>query len=104
MSHGESFMQLFAARLKSGGVFILDEPEAPLSPLHQLALMQMVQAYEESAQFIIATHSPLLMAYPRADLYHLADGRLQPAVWDELEHVRLTRDFLNHPAAFLRRL
>lgn len=87
MSHGESFLTLFSARLKSGGVFVLDEPEAPLSPLRQLALLHMIHdSAGTGSQFIIATHSPLLMAYPGAGLYTLNDGAIVPAKWDELEH------------------
>jgi predicted ATPase len=105
-SHGESFLELFQRRFTPRGLYLLDEPEAPLSPVRQLALLalllEMTSAGE--SQFIIATHSPLLMAYPDAAIYSLDGGAPRRVAWGELEHVALTRDFLNDPGAFLRRL
>jgi predicted ATPase len=105
-SHGESFLQLFQRRFVPRGLYLLDEPEAPLSPVRQLALLallrQMVEAGE--SQFIIATHSPLLMAVPGAAIYSLDGGAPRRIAWDDLEHVAVTRDFLNDPGAFLRHL
>jgi predicted ATPase len=87
------------------GLYLLDEPEAALSPNRQLtfisALKQMIQ---ENAQFMIATHSPLILAFPDAVILHFHAGRIQQVQYDELEHVKLTRDFLNNPEAFLRYL
>lgn len=105
-SHGESFLELFQRRMKPGGLYILDEPEAPLSPLRQLALLAIVQGMVEEGdcQFLIATHSPILMAYPNATILLIEDGDLRSVAWDELEHVRVTRDFLNDPATYLRYL
>jgi predicted ATPase len=104
-SHGESFLLLFQERFIPGGLYLLDEPEAPLSPVRQLALLSILkQMVARQAQFIIATHSPILMAFPGAQILTLDDGRIQPADYEQLEHIRLTRDFLNHPEAFLRRL
>nr|WP_204468605.1 AAA family ATPase [Shouchella xiaoxiensis] len=105
LSHGESFLTLFQARFKKDGLYILDEPEAPLSPLKQLSLISLIkEMLNENGQFIIATHSPILMALPDADIYLIEDGKLQPKAYDELEHVQLTRDFLNDPMRFLRHL
>ncbi|TMW70740.1 AAA family ATPase [Alteribacter natronophilus] len=104
-SHGESFLDLFQARFRPGGLYLLDEPEAPLSPLKQLSLISMINGMtEENGQFIIATHSPILMAVPGADLRVIENGVMKSARYDELEHVRLTRDFLNNPGQFLRHL
>lgn len=104
-SHGESFLDLFRTRFKANGLYILDEPEAPLSPINQLALISLMKdAIEEDAQFIIATHSPILMAFPGAEIYSLEMDNISTVPYDELEHVILTRDFLNNPSSFLRHL
>lgn len=104
-SHGESFLALFKGRLTGEGLYILDEPESALSPLRQLAFMSLVKdATARGAQFLIATHAPMLMAYPGALLYELREGQISLADFHELEHVRLMRDFLDSPEAFLRHL
>ncbi len=105
-SHGESFFAFFRARFTPDGLYLLDEPETPLSPIRQLAFLSLLKEMVESqrAQFIIATHSPILMAYPGAVILNFDQTPVQPVAYDELEHVRLTRDFLNNPQAFLRRL
>jgi len=105
-SHGESFLELLQRRLAPGGLYLLDEPEAPLSPIRQLALLALLQEMvgEGASQFIIATHSPILMALPGATIYSLDGGAPRRVAWNDLEHVSLTRDFLNDPDAFLRRL
>lgn len=105
-SHGEQFLELFAARLGPGGLFLLDEPEAPLSPTRQLTLISMIRqrVQEGGCQFVIATHSPLLMAIPEATIYTFDNGTIEPAAYDTLDHVTITRDFLNDPALFMRHL
>ena len=104
-SHGESFLDFFRTRFKANGLYILDEPEAPLSPINQLALISLMKdAIEEGAQFIIATHSPILMAFPGAEIYSLEMDNISTVSYVELEHVILTRDFLNNPNSFLRHL
>ncbi len=112
-SHGESFLALFRARLAPRGLFLLDEPEAALSPQRQLALLALIKEYVAlGAQFVVATHAPILLAYPGARLYAFEDpggaaaGAAPPraAAYDELEHVRLTRDFLADPERYLRLL
>lgn len=104
-SHGESFLTLFQSRFVPDGLYLLDEPEAALSPTRQLtfiaALKQMI---EENAQFIIATHSPIILAFPDATILNFKDGQIQQVRYDELEHVQLTRQFLNNPESFLRYL
>ncbi len=105
MSHGESFLHLFQERIVPQGLYLLDEPETPLSPLRQLALLsQIKEMVAQDCQFIIATHSPILMAYPEATIYEIVGGELNAVAYEDLEHVRLTRDFLNNPQQFLRHL
>ena len=110
-SHGESFLALFRARLAPGGLFLLDEPEAALSPQRQIALLALMKEYVDlGAQFVVATHAPILLAYPGARLYAFdepdagAGSPPRAAAYGELEHVRLTRDFLADPERFLRHL
>lgn len=104
-SHGESFLHFFVERLVPGGIYFLDEPEAPLSPARQLAFLALLKEMEAAAsQVVMATHSPILLAYPGADILgfdHVPLGRVR---YEDLEHVTLTRDFLRDPEAFLRHL
>lgn len=105
-SHGESFFSFFKARFVPDGLYLLDEPETPLSPLRQLGLLSLLKEMVEkhNAQFVIATHSPILMAYPDATILSFDGGQVKQVAYDELEHVTLTRDFLNNPENFLRHL
>jgi predicted ATPase len=104
-SHGESFLALFQSRFVPDGLYLLDEPEAPLSPIRQLALISAIkEMVTQNGQFVIATHSPILMAYPQATILNFDGGQIHPAHYDDLEHVRLMRDFLQDPEAFLRNL
>jgi predicted ATPase len=104
-SHGESYFKLFRSRFRPGGLYLMDEPEAPLSPTRQLTLIAMLkQMIEQDAQFIIATHSPIILAYPGATIYNFADGRIEHAEYESLEHVSVTRGFLENPDAYLRHL
>jgi predicted ATPase len=104
-SHGQSFLRLFASRFVPGGLYLLDEPEAPLSPQSQLALIAMINdMVTQDAQFVIATHSPILLALPGAVIYSCDRVPIERVPFDELDHVVLTRDFLNDPAKFLRHL
>jgi predicted ATPase len=104
-SHGESFLALFQSRFIPGGLYLLDEPEAALSPQSQLALLSLLgQMLQQSAQFIIATHSPILLAFPGARIYNFDVAPIAAARYDDLEHVTLTRAFLNDPGRFLRHL
>jgi predicted ATPase len=98
-------LKLFQSRFVAGGLYLLDEPEAPLSPQRQLALMSMLkEMIDQEAQFIIATHSPILMAFPGARILSFDDHPVREAHYDDVEHVSLTRAFLNNPQSFLRRL
>jgi predicted ATPase len=104
-SHGESFLALFQSRFVPNGLYLLDEPEAPLSPIRQLAFLSALkQMIAEESQFIIATHSPIIMAFPDAEILSFDGGKIRSVNYDELEHVTLTREFLNDPEAYLRRL
>lgn len=104
-SHGESFLALFQARLRPGGLYFLDEPEAPLSPIHQLALIGLIkEMVKQKAQFIIATHSPILMALPNAEILLLHEAGVKHVNYADVDHVNITRDFLNNPESFLRHL
>ena len=104
-SHGQAFFTLFRSRFVPGGLYVLDEPETPLSPLSQLALLAMLKdMVEQEAQFIIATHSPILLAMPGAAIFDFDRQPVRRASYDDLEHVRLTREFLADPElGFFRR-
>lgn len=104
-SHGEGYLELFQSRFVPGGLYLLDEPEAALSPLRQLGFLSLLkEMVNQDAQFIIATHSPILMAYPNATIFNFDFTPPRETPWDQLEHVLLTRDFLNNPTSFLRHL
>lgn len=95
-SHGESFMTLFQKRFKKG-IYLLDEPEAALSPKKQLTFLARLHQLvtEGEAQFIIATHSPILLSYPSATIYAFDDTGIHITSYEETEHFRVTKDFLN---------
>ena len=104
-SHGESFLALFQSRLRPGGLYLLDEPEAALSPQSQLGLMaMMLDAVADGAQFVVATHAPILLGLPGADILSFDETPPARVPFEELPHVRLTRDFLNDPARYTRHL
>jgi predicted ATPase len=104
-SHGESFMTLVMERFRGHGLYLLDEPEAALSPTRQLALLsRMHQLVGQASQFIICTHSPILMAYPQATIYSLEDKSLQKVAYTDTEHYAVTRQVLNNHEAMLAKL
>jgi predicted ATPase len=104
-SHGESFMALLTERLSRAGLYIFDEPEAALSPSRQMAALARIHALvKKGAQFIIATHSPILMAYPDAQIFSLGGDTIRAVAYDETEHFTVTRDFLNNHKRMLRAL
>ena len=104
-SHGEAFLNFFQERLVPRGLYLMDEPEAALSPQRQLTLLAMMfDLVADGAQFIIATHSPLLLAFSGAKIYSFDDATIAAVPWDRTEHVRLTRDFLADPERYLRNL
>jgi predicted ATPase len=104
-SHGEAFLKVLRRRLVPRGLYFLDEPETPLSPTRVLALIALIsECVANGSQFVIATHSPILLALPSAEILAIENGRIAAAAWDDLEHVRVTRAFLNDPASLLRKL
>jgi predicted ATPase len=104
-SHGESFLSLFKHRFKKG-LFLLDEPEAALSPTRQLSFLSLLHQLVKagSSQFVIATHSPIILSYPDADILEFSQNGLRKVPYEETEHFRITRDFLNARETFLRHL
>ena len=104
-SHGESFLALFKNRFEQG-IYILDEPEAALSPQRQLSLLKIIHdlATPGHAQFLIATHSPILLAYPGAVIFDLDGDTIRPIRYEETKHYLITRDFLNSPERFFKHL
>lgn len=105
-SHGESFLSFFNNRLGDGGFFIFDEPEAALSPQRQLSLMTIIHelCQNTDTQFIIATHSPLLLAYPNATIYSCDSGTLKRVEYTDTEHYQITKSFLDNPSRYLHHL
>ena len=102
-SHGEAFLNLFAQRLVPAGLYLLDEPEAALSPQSQLGLLAMVRdALGAGSQFVIATHSPILMAIPDAVILSFDDPPVRRVSYESLESVALVRAFLQAPERYLR--
>jgi predicted ATPase len=97
-SHGESFLALMNHRFGGQGLYILDEPEAALSPQRQLAVLARIHdLVQDDSQFIIATHSPILMAYPEAIIYACGAAGVVRTSYEETEHYQVTRDFLLNP-------
>lgn len=104
-SHGESFFALFHHRFHGNGMYLLDEPEAALSPKRQTELLKRLhELIAQNSQFIIATHSPIILAYPHATIYHLSDKGYVQMRYEETEHYTLYRDFLNKPDQMLAEL
>jgi predicted ATPase len=104
-SHGESFMALLLDRFTGGGFYVLDEPESALSPTRQLALLvRLHDLVSDGAQFLIATHSPIPLAYPGATIYSLDQDGLRITTYEDTEHYQITRRFLIDPEAMLRNL
>jgi predicted ATPase len=104
-SHGESFFTLLMDRFRGQGLYLLDEPEAALSPTRQMAMIsRMHQLVTDHSQFIIATHSPIIMAYPNAQILWVNEEGIQPVEYTETEHYSVTKDFLNRYERFLKEL
>lgn len=104
-SHGESFLALIQHRFHGRGLYLLDEPEAALSPTRQLTLLaRLHELVRARAQFLIATHSPILLAYPDAAILEFGPHGLQSIQYEDTEHFRVSRDFLNRYPAMLRTL
>lgn len=101
-SHGESFLALVKHRFGGEGVYILDEPEAALSPMRLLTLMCYIKELtDKGSQFIISTHSPSLMAFPGAEVFEITDSAIKSVPYKDTEHYSVTRRFLNDPESIL---
>jgi predicted ATPase len=102
-SHGESFLSLFLHRFEGHGLYILDEPEAALSPTRQMSVLaRMHELVRKNSQFIVATHSPIIMAYPQATIYTLTEDGIIESKYEETEHYRTAREFLNNHGKMLK--
>ena len=103
LSHGESMLSYFAGRYQVRGLYLLDEPEAALSPASQVEFVRLLQQLERtaSAQFIIATHSPILLAYPGAQIFSFDSASIREVAYKETSHYRIYKQFLDNPEAFL---
>lgn len=101
-SHGESFLALIMKRFSGKGLYILDEPEAALSPTRQMSMIaRMHELVESDSQFIVATHSPIIMAYPNAFIYLLGEDGIERVEYTETEHYRVMRDFISNHVRML---
>ena len=104
-SHGESFLALFRNRFHGRGMYLLDEPEAALSPLRQLVFLRRMYDLERSnSQFIIATHSPILLAYPGAQIFRFSEHGIAAVKYEETDHYLITKRFLENPKRMLDEL
>lgn len=103
-SHGESFLSLIQNRFRGNGLYILDEPEAALSPMRQLTLLiEMERLIRDGSQFIIATHSPIILSFPNACIYNIDLG-IETIEYENTEHYTLTKTFLNNHKEFIKKL
>lgn len=104
-SHGESFMALVQNRFRGNGLYILDEPEAALSPLRQMTLLaELNRLVKKDSQFIIATHSPILLALPNSDIFELTMDDIKITEYKKTEHYTLTKQFLDNPEKMIKYL
>lgn len=104
-SHGESFISLIENRFKGNGLYILDEPEAALSPSNQLKFLVLIhELVKNNSQFIIATHSPIIMGYPDSDIYFVGQDSIDKVGYEETAHYQLTKYFLNNRKKMLDEL
>lgn len=104
-SHGESFFAVFANRFRGKGLYILDEPEAALSPTRQMAMISRIhELVRDDSQFIIATHSPIIMAYPNAKILWLSDSGIDTVRYEDTEHYQVSRNFFRQPQKTVDRL
>lgn len=104
-SHGESFLAVLKERLQGGGVYLFDEPEAALSPQRQLSVLTLMhRLVHHQSQLIIATHSPILLAYPHARIYQFTETGIAEVKYTDTEHFQVTKDFLNQHERMLKLL
>jgi len=105
-SHGEAYLKIIQDKVTTPGIYLLDEPEAALSPARQLALIFQIVEHLRSnqSQFIIATHSPIIMSIPNAIIYEVSEDGMNKTALEDTEHYRITKGFLNNPEMYLRHL
>ncbi|MFJ6413859.1 AAA family ATPase [Terribacillus sp. AE2B 122] len=105
-SHGEAFLSLFQNRFGGKAIYLLDEPEAALSPQRQLTFLRIIHDLEKTGevQFIIATHSPILLGYPGAEILHFSEEGIRSVDYEETEHYQITRGFLENREGYLKHL
>src|SRR5690606_14062495 len=105
-SHGESFLSLFLNRFSGEAIYLLDEPEAALSPQRQLMFLRILHelTQDEECQFIIATHSPILLGFPGAQILSFDHGSIREVQYEETDHYRITKSFLDHRERFLKEI
>lgn len=104
-SHGEAYLDFFKSRIRENEVYLIDEPETPLSIQNQLALLSIIdEGVKRNNQFIIATHSPIMMAIPYAEIYQIDESGMHINHYDKIESIILLKQFMNHPESFFRHL
>ena len=104
-SHGESFLRIAQKQLKPFGLYLLDEPEAALSPQRQLTLLMEIHACaRQASQFIIVTHSPILLGLPGAEIFTFDGGKIRPCQYEETDSYQVTEMFINHRQLLLSKL
>lgn len=103
-SHGEAFLAILNG-MKGCGLYLMDEPESALSPQRQLSfLIKMDELIRDDSQFVIATHSPIILAYPNATIYEFGGEGIHQVAYEDTEHYQITKDFLNAHSSFLRHI
>lgn len=105
-SHGEAYLKILYTRIQEKGIYLLDEPEAALSPIKQLSLISFILEVlkKETAQFVIATHSPILMGLPGAKIYEIRETEMLEVGYQDTEHYIVTKNFLSNPEMYLKYL
>lgn len=106
MSHGEGFLKFFTSRITAKGLYLIDEPEAALSPTRLLSLLALIKekVQKTGSHFIIATHSPIMMMIPDSEIFHFSDGKISKVHYSETEHYQLTKAILDHPERVMKEL
>jgi len=106
MSHGEGFLKFFTSRITAKGLYLIDEPEAALSPTRQLSLLSLIKEKVKTtgAHFIIATHSPIIMSAPNSEVFYFQDGKISKVDYRETEHYQLTKMILDNPDRVMKAL
>ena len=106
MSHGEGFMKFFTSRITGKGLYLIDEPEAALSPTRQLSLLALIieKVKKTGSHFIIATHSPIIMSIPDSEVFYFQEGKISKVDYKETEHYQLTKMILENPEMMMKQI